>query len=474
MAVRLFKSTMMFLGIDKHLQTTEAAIDDSGQQITYGELINFGVDFSQVIQKRTLVFILSENSIGALAGYFACIYNRIVPLLLSRNIERNMLENLINIYKPEFIWLPEDSDLALKGKTVFESHGFVLRQTGLTSFSLNDELSLLLTTSGSTGSPKLVRHSYANLEHNARNVAAFFQLNTEHRPIAILPMHYTMGLSVVNSHLYAGATILLMKSKLTDRFFWDFIRQHKASSFTGVPFSFEVLHKLRFFRMDLPHLTLLTQGGGKLNSGLFKAFAEYAAANNKKFIATYGQTEGTARMAWLPPELALEKTCSIGMAIPNGELYLVDENNIVIENTHTEGQMVYRGPNVTLGYSYSGEDLAKGDENNGIIYTGDIAYRDEDGCYYIVGRMKRFLKVYGFRISIDEVEQMIKAAFDIECLGSGSDESLVVYITEHNYKQKVKDLIVEKTGLFHHAVEIIVVNDIPQNEIGKPIFTISN
>lgn len=460
----------MFLDLDLKEKSSIAAIDDGGRMITYGELCAFSKEFSSAIGRRTLIFVLSENAVGSLAGYVAALSSRIVPLLLSSNIDREQLARLINIYQPEYIWLPANLAGGFDHKPVFEKYGFSLLKTENKAYPLYGDLSLLLTTSGSTGSPKLVRHSYSNVEQNARNVAAFFDLNEQERPIAILPIQYTMGLSVVTSHLYAGSSILLMKQNLTDAGFWKFIKEEKASSFTGVPYSYEVLQKLRFTRMDLPYLKLITQGGGKLREELFRELAKYAERTGKKFIATYGQTEGTARMAYLPAEMAAEKTGSIGGPIPNGQLSIVDNKGNEILEREATGQMVYRGPNVTLGYAFTAEDLIKGDENQGVLFTGDIARRDADGYYYIIGRMSRFLKLFGFRISLDESEQIIRSAFGIDCVCAGNDEKLQVYITDEHKTEAVKNLISEKTGLFHQAIEVIAVPEIPKNEAGKTVF----
>jgi long-chain acyl-CoA synthetase len=470
MEVQFYDKATMFLNINRHIPSSLAAVDDSGGSITYGELCDFSGKFYTAIGKRTLIFILSENAIGAMAGYVAALSAGIVPLILSRNTDLQLLKSLIERYKPEYLWAPEDKKGDFEFPVAFKAYNYLLMQTRLITWKLNKQLSMLLPTSGSTGSPKLVRHSYDNVEHNARNVASFFELDHHQRPIAILPMHYTMGLSVVSSHLYTGATLLLIKANLTEKRFWDFIRHHKATSFTGVPFSFEILHKLRFFRMELPDLTLLTQGGGKLSPALFKDFAEYAQQNNKKFIATYGQTEGTARMAWLPPELALEKICSIGMAIPNGELSLIDENGETLSDPEATGQMVYKGPNVTLGYANRGEDLALGDENKGVLFTGDIAKRDADGCYFILGRMKRFLKLYGHRISLDETEHLLKSAFGIDCVCTGDDKQMKIITTSEGLKQSIIDYLSEKTGLFHQAFEVETIEEIPKSEVGKKIY----
>jgi long-chain acyl-CoA synthetase len=286
-------------------------------------------------------------------------------------------------------------------------------------------------------------------------------------------MHYTMGLSVITSHLFAGSTILLMNSTLTDKAFWKFIRDQRASSFTGVPYSFEVLYRLRFFNMELPCLKILSQGGGKLNNQLFREFADYAQKNGKKFIATYGQTEGTARMAYLPAEMAVSKTGSIGKAIPKGQLSLIDDNGTEITEAEAVGQLVYRGPNVTLGYALTGGDLAKGDENNGVLFTGDVARRDSEGYYYIVGRNSRFLKLFGSRISLDESEHIIKSAFNIECICTGNDKLMKIFITDKYKQELVKKLIIDKTRVNHNAIEVIVVDEIPKNETGKPSYDLN-
>ena len=469
MALPFYKNDFMFLNLDKHNPDSIAVIDDSGSVATYQELIRFSGTFSNYLSPRSFIFILSENSLGALAGYVAALSSKIVPLILSAQTDKEQLQELYRIYQPAFIWLPESSKNFKDYDAIFKCYNYKLIQTNETSPKLHPDLSLLLPTSGSTGSPKLVRHNYENIEQNAKNVAAFFELSSEERAIAVLPMHYTMGLSVVASHLYAGACILLMKSNLTDKHFWEFIKENEATSFTGVPFSFEVLSKLRLFRMNLPHLKLLTQGGGKMSPDLFNAFANYAAENGKRFIATYGQSEGTARMAYLPADKALDKTCSIGIAIPNGVFFLINEKKEIIEEIEASGELVYKGPNVTLGYARNKEDLLLGDENNGILYTGDIARRDADGFYYITGRLKRFLKIYGSRISLDEVEQMVKDHFRIDCLCMGTDDKLRIIITDSEQTAAVKNHVIEKAGIFHQAIEIAVVNEIPRNEAGKPI-----
>lgn len=455
----------MFLDLDKKPKDKVAAIDDSERSITYGDICDFSAEFARQLPQRSLIFILSENCIGSLLGYTAALSNRIVPLIIGAATEEGLYNHLYELYQPEYLWMPQAK---AEGKVVvFSAWNYCLVKTGNKPTPMYDELSLLLPTSGSTGSPKLVRHSYRNIEANADNVRRLFGLTEEEKAMAILPMHYTMGLSVIASHLLAGATLLLSGRSLLDKGFWAMLKE--ATSFTGVPYSFDILTKMRFTRMDLPNLKVITQGGGKLTEAMWNTLAQYAKDNDKQFIATYGQSECTARMAYLPAEMALEKVCSIGIAEPGGQLSIVDVNGTETFEGEAQGEMVYRGENVTLGYATCREDLMKADENHGVMHTGDLARRDADGCYFIVGRLKRFLKIYGLRIGLDEVERMVKTEFKNDCYCKGDDEKLVVLVTDARLQDILPAFIEEKTHLFHQRVEVQVVKEILRNEAGKVI-----
>jgi acyl-coenzyme A synthetase/AMP-(fatty) acid ligase len=447
-----------------------AFIDVEGNSLSYKALADFSNLFFSQINKRTLIFIFSENTLGSVAGYVAALETKIVPLLLHTATEKGLRETLVEKYKPEYFWMPESMISEWDGEVVFKAYGYALMKTGLVAPLLSENLSLLLPTSGSTGSPKLVRHSYNNILANARNVGKVFEINLDDRALAMLPMYYTMGLSVITSYLYGGATVLLFNGSLTDAVFWKFLKEQKATILTGVPYTFEILSKLRFTRMDLPDLKIITQGGGKLSPILFNEFADYATRTGKKFIATYGQTEGTARMAYLPAEFAQTKIGSIGKAIPEGRLYLVDESGEEITQADTPGEMVYSGPNVTLGYAFSGEDLGKNDEREGVLPTGDIAIKDSDGFFYIVGRISRFLKLYGVRVGLDEVEQLIFQAFGVENICTGTDEKMKIYVTNQEMMTAIADFVIQKTGLYHQAFEVLFIPQIPRNDVGKVIY----
>lgn len=450
-----------------------AVIDELGHEISYSQMAEETDKIAKLIGKRCLVFSLCQNEIGSVLGYVSFVNNGIVPVLLSSNLEKESLVSLLDMYIPAYVWAPasmkNDFD---KTEIVYENYNYVLLKTCYNQeFDLYSELCLLLTTSGSTGSPKLVRQSYKNVLANAESIVKYLELDENERPITTLPMNYTYGLSIINSHLLVGATLLVTDKGLMQKEFWSFFKEYEATSFGGVPYTYEMLDRLRFFRMELPSLTYMTQAGGKLTPELHKKFAEYARDAGKKFIVMYGQCEATARMGYLPAEKALEKCGSMGIAIPGGKFSLIDGDGKLITDPNVTGELVYEGANVTLGYAECGEDLIKGDEREGILQTGDMAQFDEDGYYYIVGRKKRFLKIYGNRVNLDEIDRMIKAEFNnIDCASAGKDDHMYLFLTDESLSEKVKKYVVYKTKLNPAAFKTIVVDEIPKNDSGKTLY----
>lgn len=453
----------MLLDLDKRNPEAVAAIDSYGNRLTYGGIIELADVIEHNVSPRSLFFIQTRNDVGGIAWVMATILSGNVPLVLSVNTEQPLLRNLMDTYRPQYMCGPSDGAGSI--------YGYSVTVTGEVKCGMHEELSHLLPTSGSTGSPKLVRHKYDNIEAAGLNISTFFRLTEADRPLMVLPLHYTMGLSMVFSHLKVGATVLITDLSMTAPQFWKFIKEERATSFTGVPFCYEILDKMRFTRMNLPYLTLLTQGGGRMSADLNLKFAEYCRDKGKRWVATYGQSEGTARMAWLPEEYAITKIGSIGIAVPNGRLSLRDADGNEINESPATGEMCYEGRNVTMGYARCREDLALGDERHGFLPTGDIAYRDADGFYFIKGRMGRFLKIFGNRIGLDECEQIVRTAVSCECACTGNDNLLIVYITEADESDKAKSSLVEAVHLPANVIDVRFIEVLPKNEAGKILYS---
>ncbi|WP_215114720.1 AMP-binding protein [Exiguobacterium sp. s70] len=435
---------------------------------SYEEMIEAADAIAREVGDRTLVFCLCANNKESLFGYVGFLRGRIVPLLLDAAIHSEQLQNLIDRYRPTHIWANrEHNQLTQEMDTTYEYGDYALFECPhVIEHELHDELALLLTTSGSTGSPKLVRLSYDNLFHNAASIVSYLNINEDDRPITTLPMNYSYGLSIINSHLVSGATIVVTEASVMQKEFWQLCRDQHVTTFGGVPFVYEMLHRLKFETMQLPSLTKLTQAGGKLSPDLASAFTDICERKGIQFFTMYGQTEATARMSYLPPDQNREKAGSIGIAIPGGELTLRKETGELITAPNIVGELMYQGVNVSLGYAEALSDLASGDENEGVLQTGDLAYMDEDGYFFIVGRIKRMIKMHGNRISLDEVEDLLRA-HGHECVCTGTDDELYVY-TLHDDRPAIKQVI--KDMMHTRGVTILQIDAIPRNESGKILY----
>jgi len=454
-----------FLKFENHT----ALIDEKGQSCTYAQLHQAGEELAAHLPGRRLVFCLCSNGIGSVLGYTCFVNHGVVPLMLDEHIDRSLLDGFLAMYKPDYLWLPDASAQDFDGNAVCSMFGYtLLKRDDEKAYPLHADLALLLTTSGSTGSPKLVRQSYTNIESNTASIVEYLDLDASERPITTLPMNYTYGLSIINTHLWVGATIILSPFTVLQREFWTLFNEQQATSFGGVPYTYEMLDKLRFFMRKLPSLRTLTQAGGKLLPELHRKFAEYAQKEGKRFVVMYGASEATARMGYLPADKALEKYGAMGIPIPGGSFQLLDENEKLVTEPNTVGELIYSGPNVTMGYAVCGEDLAKGDERGGRLATGDMAVFDEEGFFTIVGRKKRFLKIYGNRVGLDETERLIKTHYSgFECACAGKDDAMYVFITDESKTAEIRAFLAEKTKLNPAAFHVEYLPDIPKNDSGK-------
>ena len=455
--------------LDRYKNNT-AVITDKGERLNYEELAATAKAFAHSIQQKGLLFCLCENRIGSFVGYVACMEHHIPIVLLDGSKELSVLQNLMAIYQPEYIWAATDKLTEIGGETIYSYASFSLQkmhyEIEVEKPEINQELALCLTTSGSTGSPKFVRLSEKNVLVNAESIAEYLEIDENERPVTTLPSYYSYGVSVINSHLIKGATILLTEGTVAQRDFWNFMKENKATSIAGVPYTYEMLKMLRFFRMDLPYLKTMTQAGGKLNKDIAKEYIEFAQSKGKRFFVMYGQTEATARMSYLPLEHALDKYASIGIAIPRGKFSLIDVNGNAIEEPDVDGELVYEGPNVSLGYAECRADLAKCDENHGVLHTGDVARRDTDGYYYITGRMKRFVKVWGNRCNLDATEQLVKS-ITTSCACVGVDDKITIFVTQEGVEDSIVKMLISKTGFNNRAFEVRVIDAIPVKSSGK-------
>lgn len=452
-----------------HLQvdspvTHIACTDGEGRSLTYKVLNDLVDEISATLiirAPRQLGFIFSTNSLEWLCVYLACLRAGHVPLLLPSDLESSLAEHLIITYQPDWLWSPcgpqaqpEDTGKSIASMLA----AFVWRQPS-TPAPLHPELGLLLSTSGSTGSPKLVRLSYRAISANASSIADYLNINVQDRALTTLQPNYSYGLSVINSHLAAGASLVMHNTSLMTRDFLRIVQQEKVTALAGVPAWYQMLLRVGFDKAEVPSVRVLTQAGGGLDERTKRAVLNIAEAKGLRFYVMYGQTEASPRISYVPPEELPNKLDSIGIPIPGGSLQLDSETS----------ELIYSGPNVMMGYADSQQDLVKGDELNGVLRTGDIGSVDAQGFFSVIGRLKRFVKLSGNRYGLDEIEAQLTGVTKSPVTVAGRDERLGVWIesSDLELKTQVKAFLQEKYGLHHTLFRIHLVSTVPLLPTGK-------
>ncbi|MFD7409634.1 AMP-binding protein [Streptomyces sp. NPDC059866] len=403
---------------------------------------------------RRLVLLAGANTVDALVTYLAALAAG-HPVLLVPGDNDEAVKSLTAAYDPDVVVRADRSgQWQLDERRVLSAH------------ELHPDLALLLSTSGSTGSPKLVRLSYANLQANAESIATYLDIREADRAATTLPLHYCYGLSVINSHLLRGATLILTDLSVADDGFWDLFRAARGTTFAAVPYTFDLLDRTGFAELRLPHLRYITQAGGRLAPDRVSHYAELGRRNGWDLYVMYGQTEATARMAYLPPHLAATHPEAIGVPIPGGSFHLEPHPDWLGQDT---GELVYSGPNVMLGYAEHPSDLALGRTTHE-LHTGDIARRTPDGLYEIVGRSSHFAKILGLRIAPERVEALLhRHGFSALC--AGADDTLVVAVAAASGDTdpgRVRRIVTGECGLPSRAVAVHLLPELPRLPTGKP------
>lgn len=446
---------------------SEALVEfDTGCRLTYSELMvrvdHAAAELKPASGHRPLTFLLTTPTLDFVVLYLACLSSD-QPVLLLDPISR--LDDLLEVYRPARLLVP---NAIMEGH--LRSDGVLQETPSYSSYSqdtdalIHESLGVLLTTSGSTGSPKLVRLSLRSVRANALSIASYLELGPGERSIQSLPMHYSYGLSIINSHLVSGGAVVLTGHSFMRPEFWDVVNTERCTSFAGIPYMYETLHRLRFDLDRHPTIRTLTQAGGHLKPELAIHFHNLVKKSRGRFFVMYGQTEATARISYLPPERLEEKIGTIGIPIPGGRMYLRD-----VPGLANRRELVYEGSNVMMGYAESLQDLAKGDCLNGVLTTGDLAEIDSDGFFKLVGRLNRFAKLFGLRISLDDVEQIIEAEWHIPAAVLERNNELFVVI--ENAAPPDPNLVVafisKRIGVPPKAILVRIIESIPKTSAGK-------
>ena len=412
------------------------------QQLSYLDLADRVAEAAhQIGAARRLVLVETRNDLTTLVHYLAAMAGGHVALPVPAGRDH---ATMVQTYRPD---------------VMIDADGIHHRHRG--DYPLHDDLALLLSTSGSSGSPKLVRLSHTNLLANAAAIADYLDIRETDRAATTLPMSYCYGLSVIHSHLLRGAGLILTEHSVTEGEFWELFLRQRGTSFAGVPYTFELLERVGFDTMDLPDLRYLTQAGGRMPAERVRRFAELGRRDDWDFFVMYGATEATARMAYLPPELAASRPGAIGRPIPGGSFTIEP-----IDGWANEGELVYRGPNVMMGYAHESADLAL-PKTVDTLHTGDIARCAPDGLYEVVGRSSRFAKLYGLRIDLQRIEAQLRE-HGVRAFCAADADGLVVAATGGHDPDDVQRVSADAAGVPASAVRAVAVDELPMLSSGKP------
>ena len=432
------KKINFFLNKFNKFKKNKALIFENGKYFTYNSLILNSKKISKFLPtQKKLIFLLGQNNLETIAGYISFIDKGHTVALLDHKINNFFLKKLISLYKPSYIFCEKTKHKKNTLTPIFIFKSYVLfRNKQNPKYVLHEDLMLLMSTSGSTGSPKLVKQSYLNVASNTDNIIRYLNIKSKDTTITSLPISYVYGLSVVNTHLLKGAKIVLTNKSMVEKKFWELIKNFKVNNFSGVPYNYSIVEKI-FKKGVPPSIKYTTQAGGKMNHPLIKNIIQIYKKHKIKFLQMYGAAEATSRMSYLDWKYADNKIGSIGKPIPGGNFYLVDNKEEKIKKSFKNGELVYQGKKVFIGYAKNIKDLSKPGISQGFLKTGDIAYKDKNGFYFIVGRKNRYCKIYGVRVNLPELESLLFERGVDSIMKEGNENQIFVY-TKNVLKTKKK------------------------------------
>lgn len=435
-----------------------------GRRWTYGELRGeidrLGTVLAPAVGHLTMV--AARNDVGAVVAAVAGLEHGAAVMLVDPSLPADAWAALVARYRPARL---VGSFVAADGYRAIGDDAVVgpVAAPDAEPAAAHPDLGLLLATSGSTGSPKYVRLSRSAVAHNARAIAAALALDADEVAPTNLPIHYSYGFSILSSHLAAGATVVVTDASVLSRQLWTTVDEHRCTSLAGVPYTYQALARIGFDPARHPSVRTLTQAGGRLGEAQARPHWEAMDRIGGRFVVMYGQTEATARMAVLPHEAFGARPGSVGRAVPGGAFSTAPADG---PNSDGPGEVIYRGPNVMMGYATGGADLAAGDHLGGVLPTGDLGRLDADGFLYLAGRASRFAKVLGVRVSLDDVEDLVRR--DAQAAAVGAGDRLVVFAELDAARAgAVRRALAERLRVHPSAVDVRPVPALPLLPNGK-------
>lgn len=454
------------------------------EEISYKDLYTSTFFLAEWISKKigtgNHIVLLSVNNLFFIKIYLAIIKSGNICIPLDPGIEKENYRYIHDLTQPKLIFLTHEvekrlelnSELSWFPETIPNTPIILKPQAPGTEFD-REKCAEIIFTSGSTGKPKGVMISHRNLIANTASIVDYLELTPDDRILVVLPFYYCYGLSLFHTHLRAGGSIVFNNSFIFLGGVLKSLIDYKCTGFAGVPSHFQILLRKSdsFKQTKFPDLRYVTQAGGKLAPIFIDEFRE--AHPEIRFVVMYGQTEATARLSWLPPEVYERRKGSMGRGIPGVELKVVNESGEVIKPGET-GEVIARGDNIMMGY-FADEEGTKSAIRDGWLFTGDLGTVDEDGYIYLTARSKEIIKVRGKRISPKEIEAVILALPEIiDCTIEGIDDEIEGEMLKANVTIRKESMgSITKERLIQHCTKHLALFKVPQVYEFKYDITIS-
>jgi long-chain acyl-CoA synthetase len=435
-----------------------ALSNDQGLAMSYRMVFDKLEEFrmSSFVEATELVVLVLSREIDSVLAYLGVLSSGASLIIAPEDMSPNSVIELRAAYRPNAI-LASASEIKRLGMVPTKTWGEVGRvdiKEGVKAPTIQQQV--LMSTSGSSGSPKQVRLTEGHLAANARDIAIALGIESEDVALTQLPLSYSYGLSVLNSHLWAGAHVVCSSIGVVSSGFAQFLEAQNISSLVGVPFTYQMYTKIGIYERLPKSVRYFTQAGGAMKPEVVSEVATALRKGSIEFFSMYGQTEATARIAILHSSLALDYPDSVGVPVPSGSVEIGTENH--------PDELVFFGPNTMLGYSLNRDDLSDPDACLGYLQTGDLA-EIRDGLIFIKGRIKRIAKINGMRVNLAEIEQNL-SKFAPTAVVEKSNKLLVVSEAPQDQLVQVGEFL-KDLGFQDRDFKLTRVDELPKLHSGK-------
>ncbi len=432
--------------------------DDENGDINFNQFIKIENFIKENLKRKCLILFIGDNDSTSIAHYLAFFRQGHCQIMLEKNVTDSNLKQINLKFKPEYIFISKDKPL-INGYEILKTIGnyHLLKSNIINHSIIEKDLALLITTSGSTGESKFVKITFENLLENTISIIKYLNLTQKDIGISTLPISYSYGISVINSHLFNESNFVCNKNSFLEKNFWHSIKKYKVTNFSGVPFSFELLDRINFYNFDFHNVKFFTQAGGKLNSEIVKKICNQFMNKNINFFVMYGQTEASPRISYIELKDLIKKPESVGRPIPGGKITISKRNN---------GEVIYSGKNIYKGYANNRADLKKL-LNIKKLKTGDLGFLDKEGFLFLKGRLDRDVKIYGRRINLDIIENYINNFKEKKYLCIKSNQNLYIIYVKSINETDMKKKIFNEFNIPLNIIKFKKLSKLPINKNNK-------